>query len=118
MPDASRPGEFVLSNFGKHRECLVMLARLQMPLPIRGKVDPSDVVQQTLLKAHQNRDGFRGTTEAQQAAWLRRILANTLADIVREYAADKRDIRLERRSEEHTSELQSLRHLVCRLLLE
>src|SRR5262245_62896290 len=26
--------------------------------------------------------------------------------------------RLARRSEEHTSELQSLRHLVCRLLLE
>src|SRR5205814_7659573 len=26
--------------------------------------------------------------------------------------------RLEKRSEEHTSELQSLRHLVCRLLLE
>src|SRR5437899_6453333 len=26
--------------------------------------------------------------------------------------------RFERRSEEHTSELQSLRHLVCRLLLE
>src|SRR5437899_7501126 len=26
--------------------------------------------------------------------------------------------RVERRSEEHTSELQSLRHLVCRLLLE
>src|SRR5437899_8135322 len=26
--------------------------------------------------------------------------------------------RLDRRSEEHTSELQSLRHLVCRLLLE
>src|SRR5947199_7053132 len=30
-----------------------------------------------------------------------------------EFAADSR-----RRSEEHTSELQSLRHLVCRLLLE
>src|SRR5438045_5266996 len=27
-------------------------------------------------------------------------------------------IRVDRRSEEHTSELQSLRHLVCRLLLE
>src|SRR5262245_64148361 len=27
-------------------------------------------------------------------------------------------IRVRRRSEEHTSELQSLRHLVCRLLLE
>src|SRR5262245_64167021 len=32
---------------------------------------------------------------------------------------DVRDsLRLEARSEEHTSELQSLRHLVCRLLLE
>src|SRR5258705_9912536 len=29
-----------------------------------------------------------------------------------------RSTRLGRRSEEHTSELQSLRHLVCRLLLE
>src|SRR5262245_64152221 len=28
------------------------------------------------------------------------------------------DVLLEQRSEEHTSELQSLRHLVCRLLLE
>src|SRR5437899_8250718 len=28
------------------------------------------------------------------------------------------DVDVERRSEEHTSELQSLRHLVCRLLLE
>src|ERR1035441_6071943 len=36
-----------------------------------------------------------------------------------EDAADHRDGQgLEHRSEEHTSELQSLRHLVCRLLLE
>src|SRR5205814_10007438 len=28
------------------------------------------------------------------------------------------DLAISRRSEEHTSELQSLRHLVCRLLLE
>src|SRR5258705_6829157 len=33
-------------------------------------------------------------------------------------ASDLRDRFLDRRSEEHTSELQSLRHLVCRLLLE
>src|SRR5258705_5817971 len=31
---------------------------------------------------------------------------------------EKRLSELKRRSEEHTSELQSLRHLVCRLLLE
>src|SRR5438045_6892950 len=32
--------------------------------------------------------------------------------------ANKRDQAVDLRSEEHTSELQSLRHLVCRLLLE
>src|SRR5437899_7809155 len=34
------------------------------------------------------------------------------------YAKDGKIIDIEGRSEEHTSELQSLRHLVCRLLLE
>src|SRR5262245_64779794 len=33
-------------------------------------------------------------------------------------SARSADVRLAGRSEEHTSELQSLRHLVCRLLLE
>src|ERR1039458_6597098 len=36
---------------------------------------------------------------------------------VHHVAAGQRDVRSDR-SEEHTSELQSLRHLVCRLLLE
>src|ERR1039458_10641763 len=37
---------------------------------------------------------------------------------VRSVASAKRSAGSARRSEEHTSELQSLRHLVCRLLLE
>src|SRR5262245_15321383 len=36
----------------------------------------------------------------------------------RTYRILRRDRNLRRRSEDHTSELQSLRHLVCRLLLE
>src|SRR5205814_10110267 len=36
----------------------------------------------------------------------------------RQIEHDARGAGIERRSEEHTSELQSLRHLVCRLLLE
>ena len=43
------------------------------------------MVQQTLVKAHQNRGQFRGRTEAEQAGWLRRILANTLIDAARKY---------------------------------
>src|ERR1039458_1974589 len=45
----------------------------------------------------------------------RRISNEGMARIV---AATKKRWRLQKRSEEHTSELQSLRHLVCRLLLE
>ena len=42
-------------------------------------------MQQTLTKANQNRDQFRGRTAAEQAAWLRRILANNLIDAARKY---------------------------------
>src|SRR5437899_4814305 len=35
-----------------------------------------------------------------------------------DFAVELHGIHVEQRSEEHTSELQSLRHLVCRLLLE
>jgi RNA polymerase sigma-70 factor (ECF subfamily) len=71
-----------------HRRAAVLLdGRL------RGKVDASDVVQDTLLKALANWEQCRGQTPAEREAWLRRILANTLADTVRRYlAGQKRDV--------------------------
>jgi RNA polymerase sigma-70 factor (ECF subfamily) len=70
-----------------------LLARLQLDPRLQGKVDPSDVVQQTLIKAHQRLEQFRGQSEAELAGWLRRILANTMADAYRKY---QRALTLER----------------------
>ena len=46
-------------------------------------------MQETLLKAHEKRDQFRGNTAAERAVWLRTILANTLADAIRKFGRQK-----------------------------
>lgn len=82
------------------REYLRLLAQLQIPAKLRSKLDPSDVVQITLLKAHQAEAEFRGHTRGERAAWLRQILARTLANALRDHARAKRDVALERSLEE------------------
>jgi RNA polymerase sigma-70 factor (ECF subfamily) len=79
----------------RFRNYLHLLARLQLDPRLRGKLDPSDAVQQTLLKAHESRSEFRGGGMAEQAAWLRKILANCLADEARKFGREKRQVDLE-----------------------
>ena len=92
----SREAEGRGRAWGQYREYLVMLARMQLDPRLREKLDPSDVVQQTLLDAHRNQDQFRGRTEAEKAAWLRRILARNLVDALRAFGRAKRDVSRER----------------------
>src|SRR5215471_13596649 len=88
------------------RDYLLLLARLQLDPGLRGVLDPSDVVQQTLLKAHQKRDQFRGRSEGELLAWLRTILAHHLADLARKHA---RRLHGQERSLEAALEESSLR---------
>jgi RNA polymerase sigma-70 factor (ECF subfamily) len=80
----------------RYRDYLRVLARLQLDDRLRGKVDLSGVVQQTLLEAHQAREQVRGLAAGPLAAWLRRALANNLADEARRLGAKMRDAGRER----------------------
>jgi RNA polymerase sigma-70 factor (ECF subfamily) len=71
-----------------YRNYLRLVARTGVDAALRGKADPSDLVQETLLKAHQHFGEFRGGTEAELVAWLRQILARNLSDLARRYRAD------------------------------
>jgi RNA polymerase sigma-70 factor (ECF subfamily) len=98
----------------RYREYLRLLARLQLPPRLRSKLDPSDVVQETLFKAHQNLGQFRGRGDAELAAWLRRILANTLVDAARQFGGAKRDLgrelSLEASIEQSSARIEAMLH--------
>ncbi len=88
----------------QYRDYLHVLARLQLNPVLRGKLDASDVVQQTLLKAHQSLDQFRGHSPAELTAWLRQILARTMANAARDHGRGRRDVALERSLEQSIEE--------------
>ena len=76
----------------RFRSYLRLLAGLQLDPRLQAKLDPSDLVQQTMLQAYQALDQFRGQTEAELAAWLRQILARNLANATRDLGRAKRDV--------------------------
>jgi RNA polymerase sigma-70 factor (ECF subfamily) len=79
-----------------YQNYLRLLTVAQLEQRLRGRVSPSDVVQETFFEAHRDFVQFRGTTAAEFIAWLRRILVNNLYRVVEQHVlAEKRDVRRE-----------------------
>lgn len=56
LPDAPNDGR----DLERYRACLRLPAGARLDPRLRDKPDPSEVVQQTLLAAHKDREQFRG----------------------------------------------------------
>jgi RNA polymerase sigma-70 factor, ECF subfamily len=84
----------------RYRDYLLLLARLHLDPRLRGKVDLSGVVQQTLLEAYQAGQQFAAADAGPPTAWLRRVLANNLTDEVRKLTTAARDVERERSLEQ------------------
>jgi RNA polymerase sigma-70 factor (ECF subfamily) len=95
---------------------LKLLVAAQMDNRLRGRVSPSDVVQDTFFEAHRDFGQFRGQSTGEFVAWLRKIVVNNILRVVEQHVlAEKRDVRREvsleemgRRLEQSTARLETL----------
>jgi RNA polymerase sigma-70 factor (subfamily 1) len=76
----------------KLRPLLMLLARQNLNPRLWKDVDPSGVVQETLLEAVQGRDQFQGNGPLTLEGWARSILFRNLIDAVRRVHRAKRDV--------------------------
>jgi RNA polymerase sigma-70 factor (ECF subfamily) len=67
------------------RKYLLLVANRELGNDLKAKEGASDLVQETLLAAHQVSGRFVGRTEAELRRWLRRLLMHKVAHSVRRY---------------------------------
>ena len=95
---------------------LKLLVTAQMDERLRGRVSPSDIVQESFFEAHRDFNQFRGKSPGEFVVWLRRIVVNNILRVVEQHVlAEKRDVRREisleeigRRLEQSTVRLETL----------
>jgi RNA polymerase sigma-70 factor (ECF subfamily) len=86
---------------GAYRSWLKLQARLLQRDPrLRPRLDDSDLVQETLARAHTARDQCRARTEGERLAWLQAVLHAVVQDQLDRHHASKRDVARERSVED------------------
>ena len=79
----------------RYRPFLKAIAAAEFPDHLQSRIDDSDLIQETLLRAAQHADQFLGTTELELKGWLRETLLNQIKDFVRFNGRQQRDVKAE-----------------------
>ena len=74
-----------------YRNYLRLVARSVIGTALQVKLDPSDLVQETFLKAHREVPQFAGRSEPELVGWLRRILVTSLANQAKHHRRQAHD---------------------------
>ncbi len=69
----------------QYRGYLTLLARWEIGRRLQGKLDASDLVQETFLDAHKNFGQFRGGSEGEFVQWIKKIQSGKLLNHIRHY---------------------------------
>lgn len=78
------------------RSYLMAIANSQLGSRLQGKMGPSDIVQQSMIRAVENFGDYRGKSEAEFRCWLRQIVINETRLAHRGFSTGKRDYRREK----------------------
>lgn len=88
----STPGVKWPAILDRLHPALLQWAEVQTPAWVRPKLDPADLVQQTLLEAVRDPDRLAERPDAEVLTFLRRALTNNLIDALRKFARNRGDI--------------------------
>ena len=92
------------SLLSRHRDWLRRLVEMQRDSRLRGRVDPSDVVQETQLETYQRLGGYLARRPMPFRLWLRKTLQQRLRMIQRRHIeATRRSVNREVRQPDSTS---------------
>ena len=82
--------------FSKYRERLKRMLEFRMDRRMRGREDPSDILQEVYIDAHQRIPHYLKRPELSFYVWLRQLTMQRLIDVYRRHLkSEKRDVKLE-----------------------
>jgi RNA polymerase sigma-70 factor (ECF subfamily) len=87
----------VQAELERFRNYLRFLADNKLDRRLRRRIDASDIVQDTMLRAYAAWNTFRGNDADQRLAWLRQILMRSILHALRDARCAKRDVAREQR---------------------